>query len=141
MSILVDTANHQNGQIDYSSSLASLHTNSLVNPRTNSPSDWAVLNQVSLAQLNRILGDCCQQAEIQQACALLEAYHAVYRLNWMHLRAQGYRGNCLPPTIVQLEQISVYLQAKTKCSYSCQQILTELQAVAQQFRSVAGVAR
>ena len=114
---VLGTANHQDSDID-------------------AVSNWAVLNHASPGQLNRKFSETCglQPSEFQQACDLLEAYHAVYRLNWMRRRAQGYRGKCSPPTTAQLEQISAYLQVKTKCSSSPQQILSELQAIAQKLR-------
>lgn len=99
-------------------------------------SDWAILNNTKSRQLRRILKTVHSRAdiEIEQACYLLESYHAVYRQNLMRLRAQGYRGKCPLPTIAQLQQIAQHLQTKTAQSYSPQQVMHELQAIAKRCR-------
>lgn len=99
-------------------------------------SDWAILNNTKSRQLRRILKTvhACTEIEIEQACYLLESYHAVYRQNLMRLRAQGYRGKCPLPTTAQLQQIGQHLQTKTAQSYSPQQVMHELQAIAQKLR-------
>lgn len=99
-------------------------------------SDWAILNSTSPGQLRHILATvhACTETEIQQACYLLESYHAVYRENLMQLRAQAYRGQCPSPTLLQLQQIAQHLQSKTEQSYSPQQVMYELQIIAQKRR-------
>jgi hypothetical protein len=95
-------------------------------------SDWAILNSTKSRQLRRILATVHSPTdiEIEQACYLLESYHAVYRQNLMRLRAQGCRGRCPLPTTAQLQQIAQHLQTKTSQSYSPQQVMHELQAIA-----------
>jgi hypothetical protein len=99
--------------------------------RRDRVSDWAILNNIKSRQLRRILAvHSCTDIEIEQACRLLERYHAIYRQNLMRLRAQGCRGRCPPPTTAQLQQIAQDLQTKTDQSYSPQQVMHELQAIA-----------
>ncbi len=99
-------------------------------------SDWAILNNTKSRQLRRILKTVHFRTdiEIEQACYLLESYHAVYRQNLMRLRAQGCRGQCPLPTTAQLQQISQHLQTKANQSYSPQQVMHELQAIAKKLR-------
>jgi hypothetical protein len=99
-------------------------------------SDWAILNDTTSRQLRRILATDHSRTdiEIEQACYLLESYHAVYRQNLMRLRAQGCRGKCPLPTTAQLQQIAQHLETKTHQSYSPQQVMHELQAIAQKLR-------
>jgi hypothetical protein len=106
-------------------------------------SDWAILNDTKSSQLRRILATVhsCTDIEIEQACHLLESYHAVYRHNLMRLRAQGCRGKCPLPTTAQLQQIAQHLQTKTYQSYSPQQLMHELQALAQKLRQRREVAQ
>lgn len=97
-------------------------------------SDWAILNDLTSKQLRRIIIHFETDIEIEQACYLLESYHAVYRKNLMQLRRQGYRGKCLPTT-AQLQQIAQDLQTKTSQSYSPQQVMDQLQAIVQKLRN------
>lgn len=104
--------------------------------RSTQISDWAILNDTKSSQLRRILATVysCTDIEIEQACYLLESYHAVYRQNLMQLRVKGCRGQCPLPTTIQLQQISQHLQTKIHQSYSLQQVIDELQAIAQKLR-------
>ncbi|BBC26953.1 hypothetical protein [Pseudanabaena sp. ABRG5-3] len=74
-------------------------------------SDWAILNDTSPKQLERIYTEFYQTAQysIQQAKILLEAYHAVYRLDRLQSRLNGSKGQCPPPTADQLQRMSEYL--------------------------------
>lgn len=96
--------------------------------------DWAILNDTTPKQLRRITIHFDTDIEIEQACHLLESYHAVYRKNLMQLRRQGCRGKCPLPTTAQLQQIAQDLQTKTDQSYSPQQVMDQLQAIAQKLR-------
>ena len=104
--------------------------------RSNLVSDWAILNDTKSSQLCRILATVYSHTdiEIEQACHLLESYHCVYRHNLMQLRTQGCRGKCPLPTTAQLQQIAQHLQTKTYQSYSPQQVMHNLQAIAQKLR-------
>ncbi|HEY9609787.1 hypothetical protein [Allocoleopsis sp.] len=99
-------------------------------------SDWAILNDTKSRQLRRILATDHSRTdiEIEQACYLLESYHAVYRKNLMRLRAQGCRGKCPLPTTSQLQQMAKHLQRKTHQSYSPQQVMHDLQAIAKRVK-------
>lgn len=71
-------------------------------------SDWAILNDTTVDQLQTILKDFhqCSGTELQEAQALLMNYHQVYRQARWQQRKQGKKtGRCLPPTPQQLEQI------------------------------------
>lgn len=108
--------------------------------KENLISDWAILNHARSQQLSRIFIEAFAwtDLEIQPARHLLEGYHAVCRLNWMQMRAQGYRGKCPPPTAAQLGQISQYLQTNYQRSDSPQQILAQLTIIARGFRNSSG---
>jgi hypothetical protein len=111
--------------------------------RSELVSDWAILNGTKSSQLRRILATVysCTNLEIEQACHLLESYHAVYRQNLMRLRAQGCRGTCPLPTTAQLQQIAQHLPTKTYQSESPQQLMLELQSLAQKLRQRREVAQ
>ncbi len=70
-------------------------------------SDWAILNDTNVDQLQRILQDyhLCSQNEIDQALKLLQQYQAVYRRDRLWQRRLGHRGHCQPPTEEQLQQM------------------------------------
>ncbi|MGB5962898.1 MAG: hypothetical protein WBG73_19835 [Coleofasciculaceae cyanobacterium] len=113
-----------------------IHLNSLLpNYRIDLVSDWAILNDLASKQLRRGIIHFDTDNEIEQACHLLESYHAVYRKNLMQLRRQGCRGKCPLPTTAQLQQIAQDLQAKTNQSYSPQQVMEQLQEIVQKLRS------
>jgi hypothetical protein len=67
-------------------------------------SDWAILNDTSIPQLERILTQHYQVSplELQQAAQLLEAYHAVYRRDRIQQRQSGQAGYCRPPSPEQI---------------------------------------
>lgn len=71
-------------------------------------SDWAILNDTNLKQLQRIFAEfyTLSELEIQQACAVLSAYHAIYRSDRIQQRLQGRAPRrCIPPTDPQWEHI------------------------------------
>lgn len=71
-------------------------------------SDWAILNDTSVQQVERILSEfhSATPSEIQQASDLLNRYHAVYRRDRIKRRQAGLKGRCLEPTANQLAQIA-----------------------------------
>ncbi len=71
-------------------------------------SDWAILNDTTVEQVERILRDFHQQSkyEIEQAHQLLERYHQVYRQARFQQRLAGNRSRCSAPTEEQLKQIN-----------------------------------
>ena len=70
-------------------------------------SDWAILNDTTPKQLQRILSEFhhLTNIEIQQAVNLLSSYHAVYRQQRFAQRKAGTKGQCPQPTDEQLRQI------------------------------------
>ncbi len=105
-------------------------------------SDWAILNDTTPKQVQRIFSEFhhLTPVEIQQACVLLESYHLVYRRDRLKLRQAGGGGKCLPPTDKQLGQIAQYLVAKLSqqkraiLDLSTEDILTQLQEMAGKLR-------
>ncbi|MBE7385091.1 MAG: hypothetical protein F6J95_027225 [Leptolyngbya sp. SIO1E4] len=91
-------------------------------------SDWAILNDTNLEQLQRILRQyhLCSETEVALASQLLEQYHQVYRQDRLQQRRAGQRGRCLPPTPEQLKRMDTQQSAKT--------VLTQLKALAAQLR-------
>ena len=105
-------------------------------------SDWAILNDTTPKQVQRIFSEFHHSTplEIQQACILLESYHLVYRRDRLKLRQSGGGGKCQPPTDKQLEQIAQSLVAKLSqenqaiLDLSTEDILTRLQDMAGKLR-------
>lgn len=97
-------------------------------------SDWAILNDTELPQLDRILAEFHHLStfEIQQASTLLESYHAIYRSDRLHQNQSG--GRCLIPNQTQLQRMAAYLQAEYDLTRSPQQLLQDLQTLADQLR-------
>jgi hypothetical protein len=91
-------------------------------------SDWAILNDTSLARLRRVLTEFSHWtfAEVEAACALVKNYHAVYREDRLQ---QGLRTVCLPPTPEQLERI-----AQLNPTVPAGRVLSQLQTIARQLR-------
>lgn len=102
--------------------------------RSNLISDWAILNDTTSRQLRRRAIHFYTNIELEHICYLLERYHAVYRKDLLQLRIQRCGGKCPLPTTEQLQQIAQDLQTKTAQSYSSQQVIDQLQAVAQKLR-------
>lgn len=101
-------------------------------------SDWAILNDTSPKQLQQIyskyLYSRISAVELQQACILLESYHAVYRRDRFRQRQAGSKGKCLPPTDNQLQQIGDLFHEKANLKLSPESIMTRLQNVAEHLR-------
>lgn len=96
-------------------------------------SDWAILNDTKPDRLRRVLTEFYRLtlAEVEQACALLESYRAVYLPDRLK---QRHRGPCLPPTEEQLQRISQLLQQKTGKLIAPVALLSQLQALAKRLR-------
>ena len=99
-------------------------------------SDWAILNDTSSKQLQRIFSQFHQLTpfEIQQAQQLLESYHAIYRSQRLKQRQAGLKGQCLPPTTAQLEQMCIRLLAQTSQRFRPETVMTKLQEIASRLR-------
>lgn len=98
-------------------------------------SDWAILNDTTPEQLERILGEYhrCGKGEIETARHLLGQYHRVYRRHRLLQRQTGQTGRCQPPTVDQLQQMLPETPAKIT--------LSRLQALAEQLREYRIYAR
>lgn len=106
-------------------------------------SDWAILNDTALKQLQRIFAEFhnLTPIEIQHVTILLESYHMVYRRDRLKQRQAGVRGQCLPPTIDQLHQIAQILCQKANITLSPEHIMTQLQDTAERLRQYRIYAR
>lgn len=106
-------------------------------------SDWAILNDTKSKQLERILAKFYRlsKSEINQACSLLESYHAVYRRNRLEQRRNQCslgqpridRG-CPPPTAVQLHEIAQRMNAKAGLTLRAEQVKIQLQDLAKRLK-------
>ncbi|TVP65886.1 MAG: hypothetical protein EA342_13345 [Leptolyngbya sp. LCM1.Bin17] len=78
-------------------------------------SDWAILNDSTPDQVQRILRDyhLCSDFEVEQAAGLLECYQAVYQRDRLLQRQTGQAGRCPEPTAEQLRQMVPSLSPKT----------------------------
>ena len=101
--------------------------------------DWAILNDTKLKQLRQILSEFYRLTpiEVEQACALLEIYHEVYR-EARRQQIQENGGNakerCIAPTEDQLKQMSQFLQEEANLLLSSAGVLNKLQTLATQIR-------
>jgi hypothetical protein len=102
-------------------------------------SDWAILNDTTLNQMERILRDfhSCTADEIEKAKQLLESYHLVYREERRKQRLAGMKGKCSPPSLSQLQGIAQ--QAKLKLVP--EKLLSQLQKLADLLREYRIYAR
>jgi hypothetical protein len=99
-------------------------------------SDWAILNDTSSKQLQRIFSQFHQltSLEVKQAQQLLESYHAVYRVQRLKQRKAGITGQCQPPTREQLEQIAQRLFTQTSGRFRPETVMAKLQEIASRLR-------
>lgn len=106
-------------------------------------SDWAILNDTTSRQLMRVFSSFhhLSLGEIQQATAILESYHAVYRRDRFADRMAGIKGQCQLPTSDQLRQIAHQLQANTNMTLSPEDVRTRLQDIAELLRQYRIYAR
>jgi hypothetical protein len=98
-------------------------------------SNWAILNDTTPKQLGKILAEFyhCTPTEIEQASLLLINYHSVYRQDRLQKRT-SLKAKCQPPSFSQLERIAHFLQQKTKLLFSPEDILFQLQQLAELLR-------
>ncbi len=98
-------------------------------------SNWAILNDTTSKQVQRILTEFhnLTSTEIEQACFLLESYHAIYRQDRLKQRLKS-RGKCPTPSSEQLQRIAECLQQKTKLILSEENTLSKLQELAELLR-------
>lgn len=99
-------------------------------------SDWAILNDTTPKQLQRIFAEFhnLTTVEAQQASILLTSYHAVYRRDRLKQRSSGVKGQCLPPTVEQLHEIAATLYQRSNRKLSPETIVTQLQKTAERLR-------
>ena len=99
-------------------------------------SDWAILNDTTPKQLQRIFFQFHQltPVEIEQAKQLLESYHAVYRASRLKARQQGIKGQCLPPTTAQLQQMQQRLSTQFNQMLRPETLMSQLQEIASRLR-------
>ncbi|XGV99108.1 MAG: hypothetical protein ACAF41_09240 [Leptolyngbya sp. BL-A-14] len=99
-------------------------------------STWALLNDTTPKQLQRILIEFHQLStvEVEQAYALLEVYHAVYRRDRLKQRQAGIKGACLPPNLSQLQQIAQGLQPKLGRLLAAETLMAQLQTLGDRVR-------
>lgn len=102
----------------------------------NRVSDWAILNDTSTKQLQRIFSQFhhLTSLEIEQAQQLLKNYHAVYRAQHLKQRQAGIKGQCQPPTTEQLNQIAQRLSTETNQMLSPEIVMMQLQVIASRLR-------
>ncbi len=98
-------------------------------------SNWAILNDTNTKQLNKILAEFhnLTPQEIKDSAALLASYHAIYRRERLKNR-QGKGGKCQTPSIEQLEQIATLLESSLKLTLSPEQVLSQLEQLANHLR-------
>jgi hypothetical protein len=99
-------------------------------------SDWAILNDTTSKQLQRILTEFHYLAamETQTATHILDSYHAIYRRDRLKQRQAGVKGKCLPPSPEQLQQMATLLAQTANWSIAPDKIMSQLQAIAKQLR-------
>lgn len=98
--------------------------------------DWAILNDTTCSQLQRIFSEFHHLAEleIKQASILLESYHAIYRRDRRTARKSGNTGQCRLPTTEQLQQIAYQFYLKTNLKLLDSDVMTQLQNMAERLR-------
>ncbi|MGA9382158.1 MAG: hypothetical protein WBV73_25640 [Phormidium sp.] len=100
-------------------------------------SDWAILNDTNLKQLQRIFAEFhhLTPGEIKQFSLLLETYHAVYRRDRLKLRqAGGNGGQCLPPSNSQIGEMISSFRAKSGIQLPSEKVMTQLREMADKLR-------
>lgn len=98
-------------------------------------SNWAILNDTTIKQVQRILAEFFHltSLEITQASYLLSSYHTIYRQDRLKQRTQINK-KCQPPSIRQLEEIAQLLRQKSNQNFSAESILSQLQKLAELLR-------
>jgi hypothetical protein len=92
-------------------------------------SDWAILNDTTARKIQRVCGGSLTPIEVEQAIALLEVYHGVYRRDRLVARQSGAKGSCPQPTDAQLEEMAGLLGSTGKT------VLRQLKALADRLRA------
>jgi hypothetical protein len=93
-------------------------------------SDWAILNDTTPTQLQRIYLEfhSLTRAETDKAMAILQSYHRVYRQDRLNQRQTTRSRQCLPPSPEQLQRMSEWLQQNV--TVSAERLLSQLQTIA-----------
>ncbi|MFB2938073.1 hypothetical protein ACE1B6_22730 [Aerosakkonemataceae cyanobacterium BLCC-F154] len=100
-------------------------------------SDWAILNDTTSRQLQRIFTEFYHltSGEIQQFTLLLETYHAIYRQDRLRLRKSGKNaGQCLPPSKAQIEEMISYIRVKYGIDLSSEKLMNQVREMANKLR-------
>jgi len=103
-------------------------------------SDWAILNDTNLEQLEEILLKChlLTPCEVEQASLLLTTYHAVYRED---RRNSNIKGKCADPDEAQLARMNKLLHQTTGKLFAAEDMLAKLHDLASQLRQYQTHAR
>lgn len=99
-------------------------------------SDWAILNDTTPKQLQRILTEIYQFSDIdsQFAGELLKSFHTIYREERLQQRLSGMKQACQPPTPEQLNRIAQDLLSQTQTRISPEMVMHQLSAIAAKLR-------
>ena len=105
-------------------------------------SNWAILNDTNTKQVNKILSEFhnLTPKEIKESVALLASYHAIYRRDRLKNR-QGKGGKCKTPSPEQLAQIATLLESSLKVTLAPEQVLFQLEQLANLLREYRIYAR
>jgi hypothetical protein len=106
-------------------------------------SDWAILNDTTPKQLQRIWAELYQltDADIQVASELLKSFHAIYREDRLRQRLTGAKQVCQQPTPEQLNRIASDLHDRTEITLSAETVLSQLSAIATRLRRYRIIAK
>ncbi len=99
-------------------------------------SDWAILNDTSSKQLQRVFSQFhhLSSDEIEPALLILKTYHAVYRAQRLKQRQAGIKGQCSPPTAEQLQQMIQRLSSQTNKVLRPETLMEKLLHIASRLR-------
>lgn len=94
-------------------------------------SDWAILNDTTPTQLQRIYLEfhSLTQDETDRAMAILQSYHRVYRQDRLNQRQTTRTRQCLPPNPEQLQRMAEWLQ-QNALTLKPERLLSQLQTMA-----------
>lgn len=106
-------------------------------------SDWAILNDTTPKQLQRIFAEIYHltDTDIQFASELLKSFHAIYREERLQQRLSGKLQACQPPTPEQLKRIANDLFDRMQHPISSETVLSQLNAIAARLRRYRIVAK